>query len=109
MDIYRIGWYQGLGGRLMQHVGPNNGSPQPACPINASTGLRECQWAPTVKLPIPKDWLGGVYLGKLTAERDGLQSYVIFIIRDDRACDFLFQCSDSTWAAYNRWPSQWAL
>src|SRR5258707_4584140 len=37
MDIYRIGWYQGLGGRLMQHVGPINGSPQPACPLNART------------------------------------------------------------------------
>ena len=38
------------------------------------------------------------------SQREGLQSYVIFIVRDDRACDFLFQCSDTTWAAYNRWP-----
>src|ERR1700690_433238 len=22
IDVYRIGWYQGLGGRLMQHIGP---------------------------------------------------------------------------------------
>jgi hypothetical protein len=48
-------------------------------------------------------------VGKLTAEREKLQSYVIFIVRDDRPCDFLFQCSDTTWAAYNRWPSQWAM
>jgi hypothetical protein len=34
---------------------------------------------------------------------------VIFLVRDDRICDFLFQCSDTTWAAYNRWPSQWSL
>src|SRR6266446_7974192 len=25
MDVYRIGWYQGLGGRLMQRIGPLNG------------------------------------------------------------------------------------
>ena len=24
-------------------------------------------------------------------------------------CDFLFQVSDTTWNAYNRWPSQFAL
>src|SRR5262249_14363100 len=56
-----------------------------------------------------RGWPSGVYLGKLTAEKGGVQSYVIFIVRDDRACDFLFQCSDTTWAAYNRWPSTWSL
>jgi N,N-dimethylformamidase beta subunit-like, C-terminal len=45
----------------------------------------------------------------VTAEREKLQSYITFIVRDDRACEFLFQCSDATWSAYNRWPSQWAL
>jgi hypothetical protein len=41
--------------------------------------------------------VSGVYLGKLTAQRDGVQSYIIFIVRDDRKADFLFQCSDTTW------------
>jgi hypothetical protein len=45
----------------------------------------------------------------LTAARDGWQSYVIFIVRDDRRADYLFQCSDNTWQAYNRWPSQFSL
>ena len=40
---------------------------------------------------------------------EGWQSYVIFIVRDDRRADFLFQCSDTTWQAYNRWPDQFAL
>ena len=47
---------------------------------------------------------------KLTAKKDGLQSYVIFIVRDDRPCDLLFQCSDLTWQAYNSWPDdRWSL
>src|SRR5436309_1876595 len=71
--------------------------------------LRECRWEPTAEFTIPKDWPSGVYLGKLTAEREGLQSYVIFIVRDDRPCELLLQCSDTTWAAYNRWPSQFSL
>jgi hypothetical protein len=50
-----------------------------------------------------------VYVGKLTARANGTQSYVIFIVRDDREADFIFQCSDATWQAYNRWPSQFSL
>src|SRR5262249_4878244 len=50
-----------------------------------------------------------IYLGKLTTEKEKLQSYVIFVVCDDRRCDFLFQCSDTTWSAYNRWPSQFSL
>jgi hypothetical protein len=62
-----------------------------------------------VSFPIPTDWPSGVYVGKLTADREGFESYVIFIVRDDRACDFLFQCSDTTWSAYNKWPGRWSL
>src|SRR4051794_39946481 len=31
IDIYRTGYYQGLGGRLVQHVGGLNGTQQPDC------------------------------------------------------------------------------
>jgi hypothetical protein len=60
-------------------------------------------------LKIPKDWISGVYLGKLTATEHRYQSYVIFIVRDDRKADFLFQCSDNTWQAYNAWPDSYSL
>jgi hypothetical protein len=33
----------------------------------------------------------------------------VFIVRDDRPADILFQCSDNTWQAYNRWPSSYSL
>jgi hypothetical protein len=49
------------------------------------------------------------YAGGQEGDWHGLQSYVVFIVRDDRPCDFLFQCSDTTWAAYNRWPDLWSL
>ena len=71
--------------------------------------MRDCSWKACATLKIPRDWLSGVYLGKLTASREGWQSYLIFIVRDDRSADFIFQCSDHTWQAYNRWPSQFAL
>ncbi|MFM7167362.1 MAG: N,N-dimethylformamidase beta subunit family domain-containing protein, partial [Planctomycetaceae bacterium] len=108
IEIFRMGYYGGLGARLMQQLGPYQGVVQP----EAETGprrLRECRWEPCVELVIPDDWVSGVYVGRLTAEREGWQSYLIFIVRDDRPADLLFQCADTTWQAYNRWPDQFAL
>jgi len=108
LEIYRTGYYGGDGGRLMRRLGPLKGRVQTDPPMG-DYRVRECQWQPRATIRIPRDWLSGVYLGKLTALRDGCQSYVIFIVRDDRKADFLFQCSDTTWQAYNRWPSQYSL
>jgi hypothetical protein len=108
IDLFRLGYYGGKGGRHLRRLGPFAGHVQ-RDPDVGPERLRECRWEPAVEFAIPTDWPSGVYAGKLTAERNQLQSYVIFIIRDDRICDFLFQCADSTWSAYNRWPNQWAL
>ena len=108
IDLYRMGYYGGKGARHLGTHGPFKGAAQPDPKIGEER-VRECRWETALKLPIPKDWPSGVYLGKLTAEREKLQSYVIFIVRDDRACDFLFQSSVTTWSAYNRWPGQFSL
>jgi hypothetical protein len=108
IEIYRTGYYGGAGGRHVLSLGSFKGVTQPDPPIGPNR-LRECQWEACTEITIPDDWVSGVYVGKLTAERDGWQSYVIFIVRDDRRADFLFQCSDTTWQAYNRWPDQFAL
>jgi hypothetical protein len=103
-DIYRMGYYGGEGGRLVHASGSLRGVTQPD-PAIGPRNVRECRWKPSLEITIPEDWLSGVYLGKLTAEPSGPQSYVVFIVRDDRRADFLFQCSDFTWQAYNRWPA----
>ncbi|MBI3837969.1 MAG: hypothetical protein HY288_08555 [Planctomycetia bacterium] len=108
IDVYRLGWYGGDGGRLVQRLGPFRGTPQPDPPVGPKR-LRDCAWPACAELRIPGDWLSGVYVGKLTAAPEGWQSYIIFIVRDDRPADFIFQSSDTTWQAYNRWPSQFAL
>src|SRR6478736_1075314 len=108
LDIYRLGYYGGKGGRLMERLSAKQGSPQPDPPIGDARS-RECPWETAHELKVPADWPSGVYLGKLTEQNENLQSYIIFIVKDDRPCDFLFQCSDTTWAAYNRWPDVWSL
>src|SRR6266481_1006040 len=108
IEIYRLGYYRGAGGRHMMSLGPFRGMTQIDPAIGAKR-LRDCQWKSCAALRIPSNWVSGVYLGKLTSEHERLQSYLIFIVRDDRRADSLFQCSDTTWAAYNRWPDHFAL
>lgn len=108
LEIFRTGYYGGAGARLMKTYESLNGTPQPDPPVGENYA-RECNWEPTVELDIPEDWPSGVYLGKMTGSKENIQSYVIFIVRDDRPCDFLFQCSDMTWSAYNRWPADYSI
>jgi hypothetical protein len=108
IDIYRTGWYGGDGGRLMASLGEFAGSEEPDPPVGDKR-LRRCAWRAATEFTIPADWPSGVYLGKLTSLAEGRQSYVVFVVRDDRRADFLLQASDFTWQAYNRWPDQFAL
>jgi len=104
VDFYRMGYYGGEGGRHVRRMGPLRGGVQPT-PTDEDLQLVQCRWEPSFELQIPRDWLSGVYLGKLTSAENGYESYIVFIVRDDRRADFLFQCSDTTWQAYNRWPA----
>lgn len=108
IDIYRLGYYGGTGGRLVASLGPFEGKVQPDPPIGPER-VRECRWEPCASVTIPQDWLSGVYIAKLSLSRGRYQSYIVFIVRDDRKADLLFQCSDNTWQAYNRWPNQFSL
>ncbi len=106
IDIYRMGYYGGAGGRHMATLGPFKASPQPM-PMMTLERLRECAWEKSTTLTIPKEWPSGVYLGKLTRDEDfGVQSYVVFVVKEHRKTDLLFQTSDLTWNAYNKWPGK---
>jgi hypothetical protein len=106
IDIYRMGYYGGKGGNLKKHIGPLKGKEQSSPNPDPKTNFFESNWDRSYQLVIPADWLSGVYLCKLTSLPGRFQSYMIFIVKDDRKVDFLFQCSDLTWQTYNRWP-QW--
>lgn len=110
LTIYRMGWYGGLGAR--QVAGPTElpGYRQPAPVHDPDTGLIECRWEHPVVQTIPADgegaepWVSGYYLVKLTAEPTGEESYILFIVRDDRRpSTYLVQASVTTYQAYNNW------
>ncbi len=106
VEIYRIGWYGGLGGRLHLASNVRTGIQQVIPTPNATTGLCECNWSSPWVVTIPSGddgWVSGYYLAKLTT-REGKQSHIPFIVRDDtRATAFLVQASVTTWQAYNNW------
>ena len=104
IDVYRMGWYKGRGGRLMRHAGPLQGCRQGACPTDSTSGLIECNWRPSFTLTTKKSWTSGVYLAKLTNAQH-YQNYIVFVVRDDRrSAALLYQQPVTTYQAYNNYP-----
>jgi hypothetical protein len=108
LEVFRLGWYQGLGGRRLLSEW-KSGTLQPPPTLDPATGLIECRWARSHVLRIPSHfdplaWPSGVYVVKLTGGTSGRQSYIPFTVRAGaRSSEYLFQSSVTTWQAYNNW------
>jgi hypothetical protein len=104
IDIYRMGYYQGLGGRLVAHIGALGGTQQPACPTDSTTGLIACNWARSYTLQTQSTWTTGVYQAVLTNAAH-YQNAIVFVVRDDsRVAQLLYQLPVNTYQAYNNYP-----
>jgi len=104
IEIYRMGWYGGLGGRLLRSVGPLTGVTQPSPTLDTTIGLVDCDWSVSYTLDVPDSWTSGIYLAVLTNQQK-YQSSVIFVVRDDaRVADLLYQQPVTTYQAYNNYP-----
>src|SRR5919197_2447872 len=105
LDIYRMGYYQGNGARLVTSIQPSAKLPQsqPACLTNTSVGLYDCgNWAASASWAVPSTALSGIYFARLVRTDTGGASQIFFIVRNDAShSDILFQASDTTWQAYN--------
>ena len=107
IDIYRLGYYNGMGARQVATVFPTSLLPQiqPGCMTDTSTFLVDCgNWAESASWAVPADAVSGVYLARLVRTDTGEASHIIFIVRDDEGhSNLLFKTSDTTWQAYNSW------
>jgi hypothetical protein len=105
LDIYRMGYYSGMGARLVTTISPSATLPQtqPACITNSTTALIDCgNWAVSASWTIPANATSGIYFAKLTRLDTGGASHVVFVVRNDSSTsDILFKTSDTTWQAYN--------
>ncbi len=108
LDIYRMGFYGGMGARKIASILPSVSLPQnqPSCLNEPTSGLIDCgNWSVSASWAVPADAISGIYFAKLVRE-DGVigSSHVVFIVRDDSGTsDILFQTSDTTWQAYNQY------
>jgi hypothetical protein len=103
VEAYRMGYYGGIGGRLVWQSDEVAGARQPPPALLPFTNTIECQWAPSTTVDIGADWPPGAYLLKL-AGSTGEQQFVPLCVRDDASrAAIVIQHSVTTWQAYNRW------
>jgi hypothetical protein len=105
IDVWRLGYYRGTGGRLVGTFGPLNGATQAPCNVTDTTTLLiQCAWTPSFTLQTATTWTTGLYVANLTALASGKQSQIWFVLRDDgSAADLLFQSSFNTFVAYSNY------
>ena len=107
VEIYRMGYYGGAGARKVATIGPLAPLPQvqPPCMTDTTTGLVDCgNWAESARWQVPAGAVSGIYFARLVRTDTGGDSHIHFVVRDDDGgSDLLFQTSDTTWQAYNRY------
>ncbi len=103
VEAYRMGYYQGIGGRLIWTSPEVVGTVQPPPVLDPGLHTVECHWTPSTTLPVTADWVPGSYLLKLVGV-GGEEQYVPLCVRDDASTAALVvQHSVTTWQAYNLW------
>lgn len=108
IDIYRMGYYGGLGARKIASVTPSVSLPQtqPSCLSDSATGLIDCgNWHVSASWPVPATAVSGIYFAHIT-RTDGTNddNHIVFIVRNDASHSaVVFKTSDTTWQAYNKW------
>jgi hypothetical protein len=101
--VYRMGWYQGLGGRLVWTSPPVAGREQAGPTVVHATKTAEARWDPSLELAITDAWVPGDYLLKLVAST-GEERWVPITVRDDAStAAYVIMNAVTTWQAYNRW------
>ncbi|MGQ0838189.1 N,N-dimethylformamidase beta subunit family domain-containing protein [Actinokineospora sp.] len=106
IDIYRLGYYAGLGARLVHTMQQNVATVQPAAGGDPAVRLHDAgNWQVSASWAVPASAVSGVYLAKLVRQdATAGENHIPFIVRDDGVQrDIVFQTADTTWHAYNGW------
>lgn len=71
IDIYRLGYYGGMGARRVATIKPAVPLPQkqPDCLTDPATRLYDCgNWQVSARWPVPRDATSGIYIARLVRE-----------------------------------------
>jgi len=104
VEVYRMGYYQGLGARLVWTSPTEAGVRQARPTVASGTNMVEARWDPSITVQTTEAaWPEGDYLFKLVAST-GKQSYIALTIRNDQSkASFEVMNAVTTWQAYNLW------
>jgi YD repeat-containing protein len=105
ISVYRMGYYEGLGGRLVNSAGKVTINNTFQCEaMNEVTGEVSCaNWSPTYTIPASAFPSSGVYIAKLVAST-GDETQIVFTVRDDSRqpkAEVLYVLPVATYEAYN--------
>lgn len=105
--VYRMGYYQGLGGREVANgsVAPNKWQPGRTVADDLPRGARllTTGWRPSTTIPLDPSWVSGYYLVKLHDDYTGGESYANFVLRSPDPAPVVIVLATNTWQAYNAW------
>ncbi len=113
--VYRLGYYQGNGARLMLSVTGQSGVAQgyydksngtlnncPTAYSDSTTHLLEARWTSSYTINVGANWVTGIYLVQLT-DANGYQTYTKFTVTGSTSSDYVVVRPDNTDNAYNYW------
>jgi hypothetical protein len=103
VEAYRMGYYQGLGARLVWRSSETPSVAQPACTLTPGVFMVYCPWRPSLSFTVTRAFPEGDYLLKLVAEGGG-ESYVPLTVWNPNShATYLIDNSVFTWQAWNNW------
>lgn len=101
-ELWRLGYYQGMGGRRLALGGPVDVPAALPPVLDAKTGAVRAPWPPTFAIPLDPLVPTGVYLVKVTMPEG--QTYATFVVREAKAeAPILVPLAVNTYQAYNAW------
>ena len=104
ISAYRMGWYQGLMGRLIWTSPTISGKDQPTCPLLSPSNTVECSnWTPLWQLKVTSAFVPGDYLLKLVASNGGAQYIPLTVIDPTSNAAVVVLNAVTDWQAYNAW------
>jgi hypothetical protein len=103
VEAYRLGYYQGLGGRMIWKSQELPGVRQAKPTVSDGANMVEARWRPSLAISSNAGWPEGDYVLKLVAST-GWQQYVPLTVRNgDSTATYLMMNAVTTWQAYNLW------
>ena len=102
VKVFRLGYYQGLGARLVETLEDVAATSQPI-PMPDSLGTVDCDWTPTFTLSLHALYVPGQYLVRME-NHTGEYQFIPMLVRDDSSrATYLYLSAVTSWQAYNTW------